>query len=153
MWSPSRIAEQREAKRKSKALVFINLWPVFAGILLFLWLVVLHDRPTFRQIPADIPSSVSATEQTGAMRDDAIEIVVTRDGAVYFRHEPVRLSDLAAAVQDAVRKGADKKVYISADARAKNGDVERVVDELRRAGIAEIAFLTNKRPGGGASKD
>ena len=143
MWSPSRIAEQREAKRKSKGLVFINFWPVFAGILLFLWLVVLHDRPTYRQIPMDIPSSVSATEQAGASREDAIEIHVTRDGAVYFRHDPVQLSDLASAVQDAVRVGAEKKAYVRADARAKNGDVERVVDELRRAGITQISFITN----------
>ena len=101
MWSARRIAEQREAKRKSKALVFINLWPVFAGILLFLWLVVLHARPIYRQVPVDIPSSVSATEQAGARREDAIEIVVTRDGAVYLRHDPrhdaIQVSDLASA--------------------------------------------------------
>ena len=153
MWSPSRIAEKREAKRKPRAFVFINLWPVFAGILLFLWLVVLNHRPTHRQIPTDIPSSVSATEQTGAMREYAIEIFVTRDGAVYFRHDPISLSDLASAVQEAVRGGAEKKIYISADKRAKNGDVERVVDELRRAGITEIAFLTNKRLGQGSGKE
>jgi biopolymer transport protein ExbD len=144
MWSPSRVAEQREAKRKSATFVFINLWP-FAAILMFLLLIFLPIQPHggHRQPPADIPKSVSATTQPGAIREDAIEIYVTRDGAVYFRHSATRLHDLASALQSAIHEGAESKACVRADARAKNGDVEAVVDEIRRAGITQIAFITN----------
>ena len=120
------------------------MWPFVAVMVALLMLFMSRTRPhQYRQIPADIPKSTSATAQPGARREDAIEIFMTRDGAVYFRHNQILLHDLAPAVQTAVREGAEKKVYISADARAKNGDVESVVDELRRAGITEISFLTN----------
>jgi biopolymer transport protein ExbD len=144
MWSPSRAAEQREGKRKSTAFVFLNLWP-FAAILMFLLLIFLPIQPHGgrRQPPTDIPKSVSATTQPGARREDAIEIYVTRDGAVYFRQSATRLEDLTPALQSAIQEGAEKKAYVRADARAKNGDVEAVVDEIRRAGITQIAFLTN----------
>jgi biopolymer transport protein ExbD len=144
MWSPSRIAEQREAKRKSRVFVALNLWPFAAVMVVLVGIFMLRIRPhEYRQPPADIPTSVSATTQPGARREDAIEIFVTRDGAVYFRNNPVVRGDLPAVVQGAIREGAPRKVYISADQRAKNGDVERVVDELRRAGITQIAFLSN----------
>jgi biopolymer transport protein TolR len=145
MWSPSRLAEQRASKRKSAAFVFLNLWPFAAVMVVLVGIFLLSIKPHgyYRQIPADIPKSVSATTQPGAKREDAIEIYVTRDGAVFFRHDGIQLRDLPAAIQTAVREGAEEKVYIRADQRAKNGDVERVVDEIRRAGITQIAFLTN----------
>jgi biopolymer transport protein TolR len=145
MWSPSRVAEQRAAKRKHRAFVFLNLWPFAAVMVVLVSIFMLRIKPhgDYRQIPADIPKSVSATTQPGAKREDAIEVYVTRDGAVYFRHDGIQLGDLPAAIQTAVREGAEKKVYIRADQRAKNGDVERVVDEVRRAGVTQIAFLTN----------
>lgn len=144
MWSPSQIAEKREAKRKSGAFLFLNLWP-FAAILMFLLLIFLSDYVPIdfpHRAAADLPKSGSASRQPGARREDAIRITVTRDGAVYLGDTYMRLQELGAAVQSAIRDGAEKKVYISADAQAKNIDVERVVDELGRAGIKEISFLT-----------
>ena len=145
MWSPSRVADQRTAKRKPEAFIFLNLWPFAAVMVVLLGIFLLSIKPhgDYRQIPTDIPKSVSATTQPGAKREDAIEIYVTRDGAVYFRHAGIQLRDLPTAIQTAVREGAEKKVYIRADQRAKNGDVEKVVDEIRRAGVTQIAFLTN----------
>jgi biopolymer transport protein TolR len=144
MWSPSRVAEQREAKRKSATFVFLNLWPFAAVMVVLVGMFMLRIRPhEHRQIPVDIPRSVSATTEPGAGREGAIEIYVTRDGATYLRHDPMPLRELASAVERAVHEGAEKKAYVRADARAKNGDVERVVDEIRRAGITQIAFLTN----------
>jgi biopolymer transport protein TolR len=144
MWSPSQIAEKREAKRKSGAFLFLNLWP-FAAILMFLLLIFLSNHIPIdfpHRPPSDLPKSSYAALQVGARREDAIRITVTRDGAVYLGQTAMRLQELGPAVQNAVREGADKKVYISADARAKSIDVERVVDELGRAGITQISFLT-----------
>ena len=144
MWSPSQIAEKREAKRKSGTFLLLNLWP-FAAILMFLLLIFLSNYVPIdfhRPAVADLPKSSYAYQQPGARREDAIRITVTRDGAVYLGQTGMRLQELGPAVQSAIREGADKKVYISADANAKNIDVERVVDELGRAGITQISFLT-----------
>lgn len=145
MWSPSRIAEQREAKRKSASFVFLNLWPFAAIMVVLVGIFMLRIRPheDYPRAPADLPKSQTAVRQPGAGREDAIRILVTRDGAIYFNNAPTRLGDLAPAVQKAVREGAENKVYLSGDARAMNRDVERVVEELRRAGVKEISILTN----------
>jgi biopolymer transport protein TolR len=144
MWSPTRKAEQRASKRRSAVLALINLWPFTAVLIVLLVIFMTHTRPLhdFRGL-VDLPTSVSAVPEGNARREDAIQISVMRDGGVYFGHTEMRFQDLAPAVQNAIRDGAEKKVYISADARAKNIDVERVVDELRRVGITQVSFITH----------
>jgi biopolymer transport protein ExbD len=144
MWSPSRLAEQRAGKRKSTAFVLLNLWPFAAIMVVLVGLFIGRYMPVvdYGGPAADLPKSQTAVAERTANREDSIHILVTRDGAAYIDRKFVRLDDLAGVVQNAVRAGAEKKVYISADARAKNGDVEKVVDEIRRAGITQISFLT-----------
>jgi biopolymer transport protein ExbD len=143
MWSPSRIAEQRTAKRKSPALALINLWPLMAVSIVLLVVFMVYTKPLHVLETVDMPTGRSASLQHGAVREDAIRITVARDGAIYCNHIGVELPDLVPAVQNAIRHGAEKKAYLAADKHARNIDVERVVDELRRAGVAQIAILTN----------
>ena len=44
----------------------------------------------------------------------------------------------------AVQEGSERKVYLKVDARAKYGDAERVVDQVRAAGIQQICILAEK---------
>jgi biopolymer transport protein TolR len=145
MWSPSRIAEQRAAKRRSASFMFLNLWPFAAIMVVLAGLFMLRIQPHsgYTHGVADLPRSQTAIKEPGARREDAIHVLVTRDGAIYFNDAQTPLGDLAPAIQKAVRDGAENKVYLSGDKHAKNGDVERVVEELRRAGITEISILTN----------
>jgi biopolymer transport protein ExbD len=71
-----------------------------------------------------------------------MQVSVTRDGSVFFRRYAVTPDQLADRVRGALREGAEKKIYLSVDARSKYGDTAAVVDELRKAGIEQICFLT-----------
>jgi len=44
-------------------------------------------------------------------------------------------------IQEAVRHGAERKVYVKADARARYSNVEVVMDAIRLAGITNVVFL------------
>ena len=110
MWSPSRIAEQRTAKRKSASFVFLNLWPFAAIMVVLVGIFMLRIHSGYTRGAADLPKSQTAVRQPGAGREDAIRILVTRDGAIYFNNAPTPLGDLAPAVQKAVREGAENKV-------------------------------------------
>src|ERR1700754_3871606 len=103
MWSPSRIAEQRTAKRKSASFVLLNLWP-FAAIMVVLvgiFMLRIHPHSGYSRGVADLPKSHTAVKEPGAKREDAIHILVSRDGATYFNDTPTPLHDLATAVQKA----------------------------------------------------
>ena len=110
--------------------------------LLFLFLPVTTDTPL--SIPVDQPAAYHSTSMPGAQKEDAIQISVTRDGRIYFRHFRITLQDLPDEIRRAVRDGAEKRVYLSADRRAKYRDVMVVLEQIRLAGIGNVSFLTVK---------
>jgi biopolymer transport protein ExbD len=129
-------------KRKNELLCRINMWGFVSVmlVLLFLlmpWTVVDGGRPT-----ADLVSTRHSTRMPGALREDTLKIFVTRDGAIYFREHRIALEDLADEIREGLRNGAERRVYIAVDARAKYGDVGAVLEKVRLAGIEKVAFLT-----------
>ena len=140
MWSPSQIAAQRASKRKPDYYVSLNLWPF--TVVMFTLLVVFMVAPYPHHGRAvDLPRSVYATLQPSARREDTIKIFVRRDGNVFFRNTMVEPSNLPERIHDAVKDGAERKVYLAVDARSKWIDTERVIDQIRAAGITYICFL------------
>ena len=77
-----------------------------------------------------------------ALREDALKVVITRDGSIYFRERRIAIEDLANEIREGLRTGAERKVYIAVDARAKYGAVPAVLDKIRLAGVEKVAFLT-----------
>ena len=80
-----------------------------------------------------------------ALREDAIKIMLTKDGSIYFRYQKVVGEDLPQRIRDSIQGGAERKVYLAADARARYSDVEIVLDEIRASGVHNIALLTESR--------
>ena len=117
----------------------------FLGIFLFLLLLFIYGpRPHNRDAPVDLPKARSATSQSGALREDAIHIAVTRDGRFFFGGQQTALGDLPSLIQAAVRGGSERKIYLHVDSKAKNKQVEVVVDRIRLTGIANVAILAEK---------
>ena len=146
MWSPSQAAAQREAKRRSLFYSYLNLWP-FVGVLLVLLMMFMMGVMSIypASIPVDLPSGFHPTAQPKAMAEDAMHICVTRDGRVYFRHTRVQAKSLPILIRGAVGEGAEKKVYLSVDARARYSDAAAVVEQIGKAGIRKICILAFKR--------
>jgi len=129
-------------KRKNELLCRINMWGFVSVmlVLLFLlmpWTVVDGGRPA-----ADLVSVRHSTRMLAALREDALQVVVTRDGRLYFREHHIALEDLPNEIREGLKNGAERKVYIAVDARAKYGDVPPILDKIRLAGVEKIAFLT-----------
>lgn len=145
-WSPSRAAVQREAKRKPLFYTYMNLWP-FVGVLLALLIIFIGDTTPDVHLPppVDLPSGFHTTAQPKALAEDAMTVFLTRDGRVYFRNTQVLPKDLPMLIRGAAQEGAERKIYLSADARAKYGDAEAVVGQIGKAGIREICILAFKR--------
>jgi biopolymer transport protein ExbD len=80
-----------------------------------------------------------------ADREDAMLIAIQRDDRVFFRTDPVRLSDLPGRIRESVSHGAERRVYIRADARAKYAWVAEVLDSVHTGGIEKVGFLVNQR--------
>jgi len=81
-----------------------------------------------------------------ANREDAMIVTIFRDDKVLYRSDLVRPNELLAKIRESLNQGAEREVYIRADARARYGWVAKVVDDVRSAGVEKIGFLVEQRP-------
>jgi len=145
MHSPSRAAETRIASRRSVVRPDINLVGLLSiSLSLLIFFMLVPPRP--RGIRPNLPYAATATLQPGAVREDAMQITILRDGQVYFRDVQIAPGELPSLIRDALRAGARKEVYLAVDSRARTGDVRPVIDQLRLGGLASVVILVN-RPG------
>ena len=93
----------------------------------------------------DLARTEHAAPMPGALREDAMHVAVTRDGSIFFGMYQMQYRDLPLAIRDSVRRGSERKVYLKVDTRAMYGDAAVVIDQVRQAGIENIAIITDQR--------
>jgi biopolymer transport protein ExbD/biopolymer transport protein TolR len=79
-----------------------------------------------------------------ADKDDAVLLVITRDSSIYLGKDRVQLDEITGKVKDLIANRIDKTVFVRSDARAKYGEVVKVVDEVRAAGVDNLGLLTER---------
>jgi biopolymer transport protein ExbD len=142
MWSPSQAAARRAARRRSTYYAGINVSALVGVMLALLFLLMGDTTPDhYRQNWPDLPIAKNAVSEPSALREDVMRVVVTRDGNVYFRQTAARPEELVNLIRTSLQEGAERRVYLAADARARYGEVEIVLTQIRLAGIASIAIL------------
>ena len=93
----------------------------------------------------DLPRTAHASLLPAALREDTMLVTVTRDGNIFFGNMQIRPSELPGSIHESLRRGSERKVYLKVDARAKYGDAEVVINQVREAGIENIGIFTDQR--------
>jgi biopolymer transport protein ExbD len=111
------------------------------GCVLVLLIVFMMYAPFHHGLVFDRYISHHLTSMPAAIRDDAMRVMLSRDGTTYFGNAKVTRADLAEQIWQRLENGAQHKVFLIVDQRARFGDLSVVLDEVRRARICDIAFL------------
>lgn len=141
-WRPSTALR----KRRSAYLSLLDASGVAALFVFFLAMYLMRSAVTDQPMhpSADLARAIHAKPLPAALKEDAIIVVVSRDGTLYFRDSRVSPANLPGKIRTAYQHGAERKVYLEADARAKYVDVEAAVDLVRQAGIQDVALIVQE---------
>jgi biopolymer transport protein ExbD len=90
----------------------------------------------------DLAIGPHAKSERAALREDAIRIAIMRD-AIYFRNSHVKIDELPNMIRDATLNGAEKKIYLPVDARARYRDVAQVLPQIQLTGVEKVCFPTD----------
>ena len=82
-----------------------------------------------------------------ATRDNAVIVAIARDGKVYLGSDPASPEELPGLIRQRMANGAEWKVYLKVDRRAKYGVVASVLAQVRTAGFGNVAILAEQRRG------
>jgi biopolymer transport protein ExbD len=134
----------KAAHRPNRLYCRIDPFPFLALALVllcfFMCQPMINSRVAIYQVVAN-----HAKPQPGAIKEDAIRVCVLRDGQLVFRNSFVRPEGLPNRVRDATLNGAERKIYLIVDARARYGDVQRALVMIQSSGIPDVSFLVETR--------
>jgi biopolymer transport protein ExbD/biopolymer transport protein TolR len=120
----------------------INVTPMVDVMLVLLIIFMVVTPMLNNKVNVDLARTMSAVPMPDADHEDSVKVSIVRDGRVYLGANQISLADLGPKAQGLLQNKPDKTVYIRADARSRYGIVMDAIDNLRTAGVDEVAFLT-----------
>ncbi len=133
------IAKRDEGKKVNSD---INVTPMVDVMLVLLIIFMVITPMLQNKVNVDLAKTHSAEPLPDADHEDTVKVAITRDGKVYLGANQVVMADLGPKAQDLLQNKPNKTVYIRADQRARYGMVMDAIDNLRTAGVDQVAFLT-----------
>jgi len=131
-------------KRRMGTVSDINVTPL-VDVMLVLLIIFMVITPMLQKgVSVDLARTQNPRLMPDADKEDATEIAITRDGKIYLGSTRIELDQIKAQVADRISSKLDKTVYVKSDARAKYGDVVKVVDEVRAAGVDSLGLMTER---------
>ena len=122
----------------------INVTPM-VDIMLVLLIIFMVITPMLQKDhPVDLTKAENPREMADAEKEDAVVIAISRDGKLFIGSSPLNIDEVTTKVKDLIANKVDKTVYLKSDARAKYGDVVKVVDNVRAAGVESLGLLAEK---------
>ena len=125
----------------------INMVP-FIDVMLVLLIIFMVTAPLITTGTVDLPSVGKARQRT---EPHVIELVIGTDEQLRMRIDgkdaaPLRLTDLAARVQEAQGSNDGTPVVISADKGVRYEVVVKAMDALQRGGIKRVGLSVKQVP-------
>lgn len=124
----------------------INVTPMVDVMLVVLIIFMVITPMLSKTVPIDMARARNPTTMADADKEDAVVVAITRDGKAFLSPGTIQVApeQLGEKVKDLLTNKPTKLVYVKADARAKYGVVEDVVDFLRTAGVDQLGLLTEQ---------
>ena len=127
----SKLPESAEARIEIIPLIDIMFFLLAAFMLVSLSMV------NMKSVKVNLPTATTATPDT---RKDFMDISVDKSGGIYLDKRPMGKNELAEEVSAALRANPALRVLISGDDESRHGDIIRVLDAVRSAGVDKVAF-------------
>jgi len=93
-----------------------------------------------QSVPVNLP--VASDRTTTNKDEEPVRLQVSDQGTCYWNKELINLSEVAPRLTQYKTQVSEPRVLIAGDDKAKFGPTVRVLDEVRKAGIAQVSVET-----------
>ncbi|RKH16796.1 biopolymer transporter ExbD [Corallococcus sp. CA047B] len=119
----------------------INVTPLVDVVLVLLIIFMVTANFIVREtVEVDLPRAANGGETVQGL----VNVVLDKEGKLYFDGAEVTEADLSRRVVEAVTKDKDTRAIISADQTIAYGRVMRLIDVVKGQGIAKFALNIEK---------
>ncbi len=119
--------------------------------LLASFMMVSLSQVHMKGIRVNLPALVAPTQaQPTPNPNDRVSLFVDPDGLVHFDKEVVSDGDVMPRLLAVHKANPDVKIFLSADREALHGEVMKLLDRVRSAGIEKVAYEIKIKHGASA---
>jgi biopolymer transport protein TolR len=93
----------------------------------------------------DLPKVGHPIPMPLALREDAPMVAVLRDGSIWFGTDRLMADQLPSKIREALSRGAERRIYLRADARARYGGVAKALNYVQASGVENVVILAEQR--------
>lgn len=120
--------------------------------LLASFMMVSLSQVHLKGIRVNLPAIIPPTQATPTPPpNDHISLFVDPDGIVHFDKEVVTDGDVMPRLLALYKANPNVKIFLSADREALHGDVMKLLDRVRSAGIDKVAYEIKIKHGAAAA--
>jgi biopolymer transport protein ExbD len=105
--------------------------------LLASFMLVSLSMVNMKSVKVNLPTATTASPD---LKRDFVDLSVDKAGGVFLDKRPTGSNELVGALVALQKANPNLRVYVSGDQDARHGDVIRVLDLVRSAGIDKVAF-------------
>ncbi len=123
----------------------INITP-YIDILLVLLIIFMVITPVRQQdLEVKVPQPSDDTQKDVKPPADVIVVSMTETAQLAINQEPTSITELGTKLRDIYSARANKNMFISASAKLPYGDVVKIIDIAKGAGVQDVGLLTELR--------
>jgi len=124
----------------------INVTPL-VDVMLVLLVIMMLIAPLLQQgVSVKLPTATNTADKPETQGQTVIAIA--KDKQIYLNTKPVKDDELAKKVMDLLEGQKEKIVIIKADTAVSYGAVMGAMDQLRKAGVEDMALITDQKKSG-----
>ncbi len=119
----------------------INVTPLIDVVLVLLIVFMVMVPKLLNQTPVDVPPKAPDNVETPPASDQLV-VTIADDGRVAINGEAFTIEALPGKVRDLMQSRSKKLMFFNPDEGASYGDVIKVMDICRGAGVKNIGIMT-----------
>jgi biopolymer transport protein TolR len=129
---------------KKGSIADINITP-YIDILLVLLIIFMVITPV-RQMDLDVkvPQTSQDEQNKGPADPNVIVVSISESAQIAINQEQTSIGNLGSKLQEIYSARANKNMFVSASAKLPYGDVVKVIDIAKGAGVGDIGLLTEE---------
>jgi len=124
--------------RRQSSLAEINVTPLVDVMLVLLIISMVASPMLQRGINLELP----ATETASEIKEALVVVSIDRDARIRINDRPVHPDLLLERMASLAASRPDETVFLRADKLVPYGEVLRVMDLIRKAGVLRISLVT-----------
>lgn len=121
----------------------MNVIPLVDVMLVLLVIFIVTAPVITHSVQLELPRASSSPSHETA---ESVTLALDAAGGLFWNNQVIDEGELAQRLSDAVASNPDLAVYLRADRDTRYETLARIMAEVRRAGVARLAFVSQPEP-------